>query len=45
MRLPKRTCQPSKAELREEFDMPGLSLRQARKSFFRPFKFKAECLR
>ncbi len=40
MRLPKRDYQPSREELREEVGMPGLSLDQARKAFFRPFKFK-----
>ena len=30
--------QPSRAELREEVDMPGLSLKQAGKAFMRPFR-------
>ena len=31
--------QPTQAELEEEFDMPRLSLEQARALFFRPFRF------
>lgn len=42
MRLPKRTYQPSRKELREEVGMPGLFPEQVRKAFFRPFKFKSE---
>ncbi len=42
MRLPKRSYQPNRKELREEVDMPGSSLQQARKAFLRPFKFKTE---
>ena len=42
MRLPKRTYQPSRKELKEEVGMPGMSLEQARKAFFRPFKFKID---
>lgn len=42
MRLPKRDYQPSPKELREEVDMPGLSPKQVRKAFFRPFKFETE---
>ena len=42
MRLPKRTYQPSRKELREDVDMPRLSLDQARKAFFRPFKFMTD---
>ena len=38
--LPPRTYQPSRAELREEFDMPGASMETVRKAFFRPFKVK-----
>ena len=37
--LPPTGYQPSKAELEEEFDMPGLSHEEARKRFFRPFRF------
>lgn len=39
MKIPKREYQPSRAELREKVDMPGLSREQARKAFFRPFTF------
>lgn len=34
--LPPRGYQPSRAELREEFDMPGASLETVRKAFFKP---------
>ena len=34
--------QPSRAELREEIDMPKLSLKRAREAFFRPFRFESE---
>lgn len=34
--------QPSRAELREEIDMPKLSLKRARQAFFRPFRFDHE---
>ena len=34
--------QPSKAEMEEEIDMPGLSLDQIRKAFFRPFRPKQD---
>ena len=30
--------EPTEAELAEEFDMPGLTLDQARERFFRPFR-------
>jgi hypothetical protein len=36
--LPPRTYQPSRAELREEFDMPGASMETVRRAFFRPVK-------
>ena len=42
VKVPKRTYQPNRAELREKVDMPGLSLRQVRKASFRPFKFKSD---
>ena len=42
MRVPKRTYQPKRSELREEVDMPGLSRQQARKFFASPFKFKSD---
>ena len=38
--LPPPGYQPSKAELEEEIDMPGLSDEEARKLFFRPFRFE-----
>jgi len=34
--------QPSKAEMEEEFDMPGLSLNEIRAAFFRPFHIRHE---
>ena len=34
--------QPSKAELEEEFDMPGLTDQEMRDTFFRPFRFVRE---
>lgn len=34
-----RKYQPSRAELREETDMPGMSLKQVRAAFMRPFRF------
>ena len=39
MSVPRSDYQPSRAELREEMDMPGMSLNKARKAFFRPFRF------
>ena len=38
--LPPPGYQPSKAELEEEFDMPGLSDEEVRERFFRPFRFE-----
>ena len=38
--MPPPGYQPSKAELEEEFDMPGLSDEQVRERFFRPFRFE-----
>lgn len=32
--------QPSRAELREEMDMPKMSLAKVRSAFFRPFRFE-----
>ena len=40
LRLPPPGYQPSKAELEEEFDMPGLSDEEVRERFFRPFRFE-----
>ena len=37
--LPPPGYQPSKAELEEEFDMPGLTDQEVRDRFFRPFRF------
>ena len=34
--------QPSKAEMEEEFDMPGLSMNKIRAAFFRPFAIRRE---
>lgn len=39
MEIPDRQYQPSRAELREEMDMPGLSLERVRALFMRPFRF------
>ncbi|MCY4128052.1 MAG: hypothetical protein OXG15_02290 [Gammaproteobacteria bacterium] len=39
MKIPARDYQPSRAELREETDMPRLSLKRARAMFMRPFRF------
>ena len=39
MRISEGSYQPSRAELREEIDMPKLSLKQARAAFARPFRF------
>ena len=39
LELPSRTTyQPSRAELNEEIDMPGLSLKKVRKLFMRPIR-------
>lgn len=35
-RLANSHYQPSKAEMEKEYDMPSLSKKQARKSFFEP---------
>lgn len=35
-----RQYQPSRAELREEMDVPGLSLERVRTPFMRPFRFR-----
>ena len=40
VRLPPPGYQPSKAEMEEEVDMPGLSDEQVRERFFRPFRFE-----
>ena len=36
-----RDYQPSKAELEEEIDMPGMSVKRMREAFFRPFRFES----
>ena len=36
--LPPKDYQPSKAELEEEFDMPGMSDEELRRTFFRPIR-------
>ena len=38
MKIPRSDYQPSRAELREETEMPKLSLKQARSAFMRPFR-------
>lgn len=40
VRLPRPDYRPSKVELEEEVDMPGLSQEEARERFFRPFRFE-----
>ena len=40
--LPGRDFQPSKADMEEEFDMPGLSLDEIRATFSRPFRVLRE---
>ena len=40
--LPPADYQPSKAEMEEEIDMPGMDDEQIRRTFFRPFKFVRE---
>ena len=37
--LPPPGYQPSRAELEEVFDMPGLTDQEVRETFFRPFRF------
>lgn len=37
--LPPADYQPSKAEMEEEIDMPGMDDEEIRRTFFRPFKF------
>ena len=36
--LPPADYQPSKAEIEQEFDMPGMTPDEMRKAFFRPFR-------
>ena len=40
--MPPTDYQPSKAELEEEFDMPGMSFKELREAFFWPFRFKRD---
>lgn len=42
VKIPPANYQPSRAELREEMDMPRLSLAKVRKAFFRPFRFETK---
>lgn len=36
--MPPRDYQPSKAEIEEEFDMPGADIKTVRSAFFRPIR-------
>ena len=40
--LPEGTYQPPKAEREKEHDMPEVSLKTARRAFFRPFTVQRE---
>ena len=40
--MPPEGYQPSKAEQEEEIDMPGMSDKRLRETFFRPFRFIKE---
>lgn len=40
--MPPTDYQLSKVELEEEFDMPGMSFKELREAFFRPFRFKRD---
>lgn len=40
MTVPLADYQPSETGLEEEFDMLGMSFKQLREAFFRPFRFK-----
>ena len=42
MVLPPKDYQPSKAEMDDGIDMPGMSDEQVRETFFRPFTFVRE---
>ena len=39
LRMPPKGYQPSKADQEEEIDMPRMSEKQLRETFFRPFRF------
>ena len=40
--MPPEGYQPRKGELEEEIDMPGMSEKRVRDTFFRPFRFVKE---
>ena len=40
--LPGNGYQPSKAEMEQEYDMPGASMETVRSAFFRPINIKRE---
>ena len=40
--MPPEGYQPSKADQEEEIDMPGMSEKRLRDTFFRPFRFLKE---
>lgn len=40
--LPGSDFQPSKADMEQEYDMPGISLDKIRDAFFRPFNIRRE---
>ena len=40
--LPPRDYQPSKAELQEEFDMPGADMDAVHRAFFRPVSVRTK---
>ena len=42
IKLPTNDYQPSKAEMLKEYDMPGMSLEEVRKTFFRPVEIERE---
>ena len=42
--LPPQDYQPSKAELEEECDMPGMSDEELRRAFFRPIRVVRQTL-
>ena len=41
IKMPKSDYQPNSDEKKQEFDMPGASLKNIRDAFFRPIKSKA----
>lgn len=42
VQMPRRDHQPSKAEMEEEFDMPGGSIETVRRAFFRPITVETD---